>query len=440
MTAEVNANASPSGSIEGGMAPVAEQVGSVPAMGLEPRKRRSIRDVMEEDGGQDQGNTDKSAADRSEQAREAGIASGAARRAAAEERRAAEEQQKTEVKAADPAPSGEVKPAANDEKTGAEAQTDKPQSGAKFLPPDRWPAARKELFAKQPQEVQEAWLSQHKEFEAGFTKKSQDLSEKAKIGDGVRGLFTDEHRQAMQRVGVQNEVGAVQYLLAQHDFYKRDPRGYVAAVMRNAGIDPRIYIQGAAEAPEQQGQQPEQQLPPVHPALLQEIGTLRETLSQLSAREQERVAQQVEATIAAFENAKDDSGSLVHPHFERVADTMIELVKSDPRLRGMPDGPEKLQRAYDLAVWDDAELRQEIIDAETQRRIAAHQALQPQTPPAPTPPAPPVQAPAPVQAPQPQAKAPTSIKPKAGIPDASPGRTGKRTMRQVLLDYERENT
>jgi hypothetical protein len=423
MSDEITANASTdTGSIEGVTSAPAQTAASEPVQATQteqtPPRRRSVRDHME-------------AHDR---AVAAGKASGEARKQAAEVVK--------EEPAKEAPPKAETPPAPAEAKK--EPTPDKPQSGAKFLPPDRWPAARKELFAKQPPEVQEAWLAQHKEFESGFTKKSQDLSERAKIADGVRGLFTDEHRQAMQRVGVQNEVGAVQYLLAQHDFYKRDPRGYVAAVMRNAGIDPRIYIQGATETPEQQGQQPEQQqqLPPVHPALLQEIGTLRETLQNLSAREQERVAQQVEATIAAFESAKDDSGSLAHPHFERVADTMIELVKSDPRLRGMPDGSEKLQRAYDLAIWDDAELRQEIIDAETQRRIAAHQALQPQTPPAPTPPAPPVQAsaPAPVQTQQPQVKAPTSIKPKAGIPDASPGRsTGRRTLRQVMQEYDRAN-
>jgi hypothetical protein len=288
-------------------------------------------------------------------------------------------------------------------------QTNQPQTGAIFSPPDRWPAARKELFTKQPPEVQEAWLAQGKEFEAGFTRKSQELSEKARVADAVTSLFTPEHRQDMQRAGIADEAGAMKYLLAQHDFYKRDPIRYVASIMQSAGIDPRVFIQGAAGSPQPAGQQP----PAVHPGLLKEIGTLRETISHLSAREQERVTQQLDSTIDAFENAKSADGQALHPHFARVGDAMIEIIRSDPRLRGMPDGEAKLQRAYDLAVFDDATLRQEIIDAEYQRRVSATQQA------------------APVH------RAPTSIKPAAGAPDASRGHK-KMTMRDVLEATDRK--
>jgi hypothetical protein len=123
----------------------------------------------------------------------------------------------------------------------------------------------------------------------------------------------------------------------------------------------------------------------------------------------------VDATIDAFETAKDASGNPAHPHFERVAEAMIEIVQTDPRVRGMPDGPEKLQRAYDLAVWDDAALRQEIIDAETQRRISAQQQTHQ----------------------QPVVRAPTSIKPATGAPEASRGHK-RRSIREHLAETDKQ--
>jgi hypothetical protein len=377
-----NASAALAGSIEGGASADNAPAASTEARTEAPARRRTMRDELED--------MDR-AADKSEQAREAGKASGEARREASAQKTGAPGDTKT------------VEPAA--------PQPGVPQPAAPLSPPDRWPAARKDLFAKQPPEVQEAWLAQGKEFEAGFTRKSQELSEKARVADAVTSAFTPEHRQDMQRAGIVDEAGAMKYLLAQHDFYKRDPVRYVAQIMQSAGIDPRMFLQGGAGSPQQNGQQ----LPAVHPGLLKEIGTLRETISHLSAREQERVTQQLDSTIDAFETAKSADGQPLHPHFARVGDAMIEIIRSDPRLRGMPDGEAKLQRAYDLAVFDDATLRQEIIDAEYQRRVSATQQAQP----------------APVH------RAPTSIKPAAGSPDASRGQK-RMTMRDVLEATDRK--
>jgi hypothetical protein len=377
------------GSIEGGATTAAPSQQPAPEAAQktqEQPKRRSIREHLHESDAAH------------ELASVAGKASGEARRAAA-------------TVSGSPGDTRTQTPPTD----GGKTQIAQPQDGAIFSPPDRWPAARKELFAKQPPEVQEAWLAQGRDWEAGFTKKSQELSDKARVADGVRGLITDGHRQAMQRAGINDEVGAFKYLLNQHDFYKSDPVQYVATIMRHANIDPRIFIQGAAGSPQHPGQQQVQQLPPVHPGLMQEIGTLRETLQHLSARENERIASAVDATIDAFETAKTADGQPAHPHFARVGEAMIEIVRTDPRLRGMPDGPEKLQRAYDLAVWDNPEIRQEIIDAETKRRIAAQQ---PQNP---------------AQAP----KAPTSIKPATGAPDATRGHK-KRSIRDHLAATDKQ--
>lgn len=51
-----------------------------------------------------------------------------------------------------------------------------------------------------------------------------------------------------------------------------------------------------------------------------------------------------------FERATDASGKLLHPHFHAVMELMGDIMLADPVLRSMPDGLEKMEKAYALAM------------------------------------------------------------------------------------------
>jgi hypothetical protein len=48
---------------------------------------------------------------------------------------------------------------------------------------------------------------------------------------------------------------------------------------------------------------------------------------------------------------------------------MGALMDADPELSKMPDGPDKLKAAYDMAVYARKDLRQSFIEAEAQKKI-----------------------------------------------------------------------
>lgn len=58
----------------------------------------------------------------------------------------------------------------------------------------------------------------------------------------------------------------------------------------------------------------------------------------------------LERLCPRFETMKDDKGNLLHPFFSDVQVAMGDLMAHDPALSRMPDGIEKMMRAYAMVV------------------------------------------------------------------------------------------
>jgi hypothetical protein len=286
----------------------------------------------------------------------------------------------------------------SDESTGEEASSEdaaKVKTKAKdeeetttdpLSAPKHWPEADKQAFAKLPKEAQEIILRKSKDLEGGFTRKSQELSDKAKFADTVRGIFDEPTRQQIQKAGT-DEVGYVRYLHSLQQKASTDPVAYIKFAMQNLGVTPQHL--GITQAP---SQQPPQQQQPGQATSEEEllkliadpkVAQLETELSQLKsiidrneqaktqAQHAERVnsVQTMQATIRSVREALDDTGQLAYPHFDAVQPHMAALMENDPDLSKMPDSAEKLQKAYDMAVWSRPDLRQSLIKTETQKEM-----------------------------------------------------------------------
>ena len=92
------------------------------------------------------------------------------------------------------------------------------------------------------------------------------------------------------------------------------------------------------------------------------------------ARQQEIGARRsLETMWSDFRSSQDDHGQLAHPHADSLMQPMGALMETHPVLKGMPDGPEKLAKAYAMAVQADPELSKPIFEAEVSRRFAEQQ-------------------------------------------------------------------
>jgi len=278
-----------------------------------------------------------------------------------------------------------AKEPAKTEPEKAEAEAPKAEA-PKFEAPKHWPEADRKAFAELPESGQALIKRLAKDLEGGFTRKSQELGDKVRYADTVRGLIDDATRQQMQASGV-NEVQYFQYLDSLQKFASRDGPGYVKWAMRNLGVTPE---QLGIHAPQQPaGTQQEQSIadllvdPEVN-KLKAELAALKgqqltpdavrqqtqEYLGQIAAQQHRRSLQ---GAMHQFRMSQDENGQLLYPHFDTVQRQMGALMDTDPELARMPDGPEKMKAAYDMAVYARPDLRQSFIEAETQKRLAAEE-------------------------------------------------------------------
>lgn len=244
--------------------------------------------------------------------------------------------------------------------------------------PKHWPEERRKQFSALPKEGRDIVQRFVKDLQSGFTKKMQQVGDAVKWAEQVYSVFNDTHRAQMQQART-DEIGAIRHLVQLHDYAARDPVGYVEWFKAQ---NPQAFAQAA---PAQQQGKTEQDSPSLDDLLVDpKVKSLEQQLAELSKwrsdqeaqrqnwqrQQQQQHAQSLHQTITAFRTAQDESGNLRFPHFDQVFRAMGGLMQSHPDLVSMPDGPEKMAAAYDMAVIADPRLRASVLDTEFSRREA----------------------------------------------------------------------
>jgi hypothetical protein len=274
---------------------------------------------------------------------------------------------------------------AGDDTSGEDAaqiETESPTTadeGVKVLiAPKHWPEADKQAFAKLTRDGQEIALKLAKNLEGGFTRKSQELSDQAKFATSVRGLFDDTTRSQLQTAGM-DEVGYVRYLHSLQQEATRNPVRYLKWAMQNLGVTPDQLGFSQAGTEKQAAEKDPLADLLVDPKIAEleakqkqlEDYIERETQAKVRAEHATRQnsVNSINTTIKAFRETLNDDGQLQYPHFDTVRGHMGALMDTDPDLAKLPDGPDKLKAAYDMAVWARPDLRQSFLEAETQKQV-----------------------------------------------------------------------
>jgi len=319
-----------------------------------------------------------------------------------------------------PLPSATDQPSENESSAssdGTHSKADaKPAPDAKAAPepakgsleaPRQWKKEWREKFEKLTPEAKEILLERDREYNKGFTKNAQEHAEVRRFSEGVKSAFQPHHRQQMAQTGL-DDVGAVKYLLAQHDAFNSDPVGFVATTAKQVG-DPLKFLSAvaqragvsldasASQAAQAQPAQAADAAEWVDPQVIELRKQLDETRQQLGGitqylQTQTQTAAQREATmreaqerqwqgrvateIENFVGATDDQGNLLYPHAEDVQQQMAVLLASEPTLAKLKysDPARALQEAYQHAVYLNPQIRESVIEAEKARALAAKEA------------------------------------------------------------------
>ncbi len=293
----------------------------------------------------------------------------------------------------------ETKPAGDEQATKAPETTPKtepaaPEAKPSLEAPKHWSKEDKDAFAKVPPEGRETLLKLARNLEAGFTRKSQELSDKAKFAEAARGLFDEADKAILQRTGV-DELGAIQHLVELHRAARENPAGYVKWYMAQVGLTPDHlgFSQEQKKTDDSAGKSRVSDdlrdllSDPEVKQLKAELAQARDEIGKLSnfrqgleterqqAAESARLQQlrTLQGHVSEFRQALDDSGQLKFPHFDTVQAYMGELMRFDPRVKDMQDGPEKLSKAYEIAVLAHPATSEQILTLEAEKRAAALQ-------------------------------------------------------------------
>jgi len=286
-----------------------------------------------------------------------------------------------------------------DEPADEPAQLDAPRDLPKEL---------KERFPELDDEAKRFVIERERAFNKRYTEKAKEAADHRNFAESVLGQFTDADRQQLQAAGM-SESDAVGYFLQLNriatqtpDRYlagflqnSRDPAGLVRAALQHLQISPeQAFSQQqsqdagqAQEAPEddfaddpyfQQLQAKMQgQVEPLQQQLQQERQR-REKLERLyygerQSREQKAV-QTLEQAVQEFKSDTDETGSLKYPHYDQLEPAMIEIMNTKWFNSQQFASPrERLEAAYDRALYAEPTLRQEAIEREAEKRAEQRQ-------------------------------------------------------------------
>ena len=292
-----------------------------------------------------------------------------------------------EAEAKDKSSEAAEKPA-EDEKLDAD---EKPETEAAATePPANWSPKDKEAFKKLAPEGQEFIIRRHREMEARFTKKTQEIAAFRKEFDPVQKLL-EPWKDRMQAKGYTPQSLITAWANVEKRLMDGDGVGVVASLVKGYGLDmgkiaQALGLRPLARAPTQDGEQPApvQNGDATHLTLPPEITQTLQSLQQRldaqdrdkadSARRAENSAvQKAEADLEQFKSAQDDKGQLLHPHFDDLETDMLLLAQAAIAAR-KPVPP--LTDLYETAVWANPSTRKAKLaaDAKAQQAKSAEEA------------------------------------------------------------------
>lgn len=276
---------------------------------------------------------------------------------AAAKRLAAARKGRDPKSAAKPADAKTVETEAKKDAKPAEAKTEETAVDA----PAHWPAADREMFAKQSPEAKQWLINRHKAMEADYTRKTQEVVGMRKFKEELDDIFKD-YRDEMALNGVTDAM-AIRQLVAAHTLLRKDPASAMKRLAEQYGIDLKGITEGAAAA------DPAGESPTVK-ALRDEVKQLTGQLRTLTGAQDQHQQKARLDEVTHFAEEKDAQGQLMRPYFDDVAKDVAALIQvartNGERLT--------LQDAYDRAVYANPTIRAKVLAASDAQRRAKEEA------------------------------------------------------------------
>lgn len=253
-----------------------------------------------------------------------------------------------------------------EQRAAAEAEdkrkADEAKAASAVEAPAHWPAAAREMFAKQSPEAKQWLLERHKAMEADYTKKMQEITGARREAEELDEIFKP-WKQQMDLQGI-TRPQAIRQLAAAHKRLQEDPVGGMKWLAENYGIDLKSLVDGAAAA------DPAGESPTVK-ALRQQVEQLTGQITKITGQQSEQQNNAVLTQVQQFAEEKDAQGQPLRPYFDDVAKDVANLIRVS-KLPG--ETPLTLQQAYDKAIYANETVRAKVLQANDAKRRADEEA------------------------------------------------------------------
>lgn len=222
-------------------------------------------------------------------------------------------------------------------------------------PPARWSEEDKAKFAALPREAQSIVSERAKAMEADYTRKTQEVAETRKSIEPVLAEFQRadpllRHMNMTPQQFVTESVNVATNLLSSDPSQRANAIAYLVQ-HRQVPLPELLNALGLPPATTD-GTVPD----PVTLQLHQTVTGLQQQLRQIDEQRKLDETQRAKAEFDAIGQTKDDNGQPKFPHFQRVANTMIQLVATNQA--------DTWDSAYSKAVRLDDELFKQTVEAE----------------------------------------------------------------------------
>lgn len=252
-----------------------------------------------------------------------------------------------------PAKPSDKEPAKTDATPATPAKAE-PAQEQPLEAPSRWSDADKANFAKWPKDVQTAVLERHKAMEADYTRKTQEIAETRKAFEPLTQVV-GKWSPYLQQLGLRPDQVFEQLLTVEQNLrhgspeQKRQAHAYLAQLYQ---ID--LPAQTSADP-----NAPQPAVDPRIPQLSRQVAELTHQLTNIQSQAAQNERARAEAEFNALAQTKDSTGQPKYPHFEKVRQSMIQLVATGQA----PDW----DAAYSKATRLDDELYNQTVETERQR-------------------------------------------------------------------------
>lgn len=207
--------------------------------------------------------------------------------------------------------------------------------------------------------VQQTVVDSYNQMQRNFSAKSRELSQSKQLSEAVDKAFKEN--------GFDNvKPSSQQKLIANYVTFEKqlkvDPASAIKRLAEYHKLTPEqlgYNASAAKEAPD--SDYDDDFLTDSEKFLKKQIETQSSKITQLEQLLQQQSQRETQTAVQKFASAKDESGSLLHPHFDKVKSIMMDLADVNPNYT--------IEDLYKKAVRLDDDLYEETLQSEKQRIV-----------------------------------------------------------------------